>query len=287
MYQLELAGALIEQRRGADAEPLARAALETHIRLAEEAPDVSDYVAEVARNRAVLGQSLHLQNRLGEAETEYAAAIPEMMRAAQLRPDRAETVTTLAGCRAMYGQLLMNAERPSQALEQFDDAIAILRPLDGRSDAPAAASQYLTLSLERRARALLALRRAGESVAAWDEFFRRESRAGPEQRVRYAQALVRSGAAKAALEVLESLKQPNVPAGTVFEIARCYALLVSDMELGDQARTIALTALGACEKAGLFRDHSRLAELRSHDDWSGLRNTAGFRELLSRIGGDE
>lgn len=280
-YQLELSGVLIEQRRGADAEPLIRAALVPIEQQAAAAPDVPDYRIEVARARSQLGLALLLQEKYADAEKEYLKVIPEHKNAIQLRPGRTETITTAAGSITNYGQLLIETKRFSEAVEKFDEAIALLKPIDGRRDSPPAAKQYLTLAMANRAKTMQALGNHVAAAETWEQVFGRDAKPSDQRRVDYALSLVRIGNAKKAAEILQPAGKTSIPLGTAFELARCHALIARNTAFAESATPLAIRALKACNQPGFFEKTGRFEDLNTNEDWSSLRQNPAFQEIIN------
>lgn len=280
-YQLEVSGVLIEQHRGADAEPFIRAALGPLEQLAAAAPDVPDHRIEVARARSQLGLALSLQSRHADAEAEFLKAIPEHKNAIKLRPGRTETITTTAGSITNYGQLLIEMKRHSEAVEQFDESIALLRPIDGRQDSPPATKQYLTLALALRAKSLQSLGNLTAAIESWDEVFRRDAKPSDLRRAEFGQALARTGDVRRAAEIVAPAGKSSIPLATAFELARSHALIARDPAFADSATKLAIRALKACNRPGFFEKSGRLDDLKTGDDWSSLRNDAAFQEMVT------
>lgn len=252
-------------------------------------PAVVEYRVDRANVHNCVALLLAEQSKWSEAEKEHrqALALREQL-VAEFPRTRAYSVDAAGSC-CNLGHLMKDSGRPEDALDWYQKAILVLRPLVDRDPQLETGRRFLRNAHFGRARALDALDRPKSSVPDWEQAVHfSPERERPPYRASYAEALARMGDANRALAVVNDVaNDPTLPPELLYQLActcgRAVAL-VPDVPVKREpiaARGVAL--LQRASATGYFQTPARLETLLSEECLAPLRGRADFNKLLTDI----
>jgi serine/threonine-protein kinase len=313
LYQADLARTwnnlgIVQRDRGELDDALASAERARDILrvLSQAHSDAPRYRADLAGTWNNLGT---IQTGLGKPRA--AARSHAQARDLLLALDRAHPGVTayqvdLAGACLNLGLLSLRENRPpisdmAKVVALFDQAIALLAAVRQREPDHATAREVLRNCHIERAKALALLGRHGAAAADWEQAARLDTSAlRVSLRVQRALALAHAGEhAQAVTQAERLLRLGRLPGTGVYNLACVYALsaratagaatrpLAQREKQAEQHARIAVGLLQVAQRAGFFRARPTRDKLKKDGDLDYLRRRDDFRQLVSRVEGDE
>lgn len=168
--------------RAADAEAYFRKAAELIDRLAPERPDDPIAVNAQASSHGNLAGALVLLGRLDQARGEYAKELAPREELCLTHPRVLDYKVTLGSCYTNFGELETRAGRPAAALPWFDKAVRTLGGVLEVEPHHAVCRYNLSYTEGWHAKALAAVGRNAEALAAVDRAIALDPQGDPELR---------------------------------------------------------------------------------------------------------
>jgi serine/threonine-protein kinase len=285
--------------KGQYAEALAafRRAQEVQERLVHDHPEVPEYQADLAMTRSNIGSVYQLTRQNDRALAAYRQADEALSALIAKHPDVLAYKMNGAGLMGNVGNFLRGIGKFDESLEWFDKAVKLLGDVRAREPNNPAAGEFLRNAHQCRAESLSRLGRPGEALREWDLALALDS--GPRKavlRAGRAATLARSGQhARADAEAAEMLRSPGLTDEALYFLACAYSQAAGAVRkdtqvsvaqrdrLAERYAAAALEMLAKARAAGWFNDPSHLPTMMDDDDFTPLKEHAGFRKFVAEL----
>jgi serine/threonine protein kinase len=278
-----LANLLKDTGRSADAEAAYREALALLEKLNQELPNDPQVRRALAACLNNWANQLTEEGRLDDAKSSFQRALELQERLVAETPTDQLFTYELGNSYANYGLMLTDAGKPKEAMAWLDKGIARLQAVLDQNSRQTTAQQFLSLAHANRARALVKLNRASESINDWDQaILLNDGVKRPQFRAERIQALAKSGDyTKAAADLDALARRRNLTTGALYEMARAAALC--SPSAGERYATSAMDWLTDIAALDYFKRPRTVEMLKSEADFTALKKRTDFQALLKGL----
>jgi tetratricopeptide (TPR) repeat protein len=270
--------ATLAEKRGAKADAVRDYLLACRVYedLADEQPNVAGHAKGLADALTALAR---LQVPNADLDPRFRRVL-QLLQQSAANPDAPEVVVLLAGVTCNHGHWLNSNSRPADAVTVFQSARSALTNVLQAHPEQANATAFLTNTLIGLGNALTRLDRHTEAVDAYALAVESADTARRQMfRLEYAKALARAGRVPEALAIIADV--PGDPPQLIVQRASVYAIAAkTDAEHRSDHQRDALGWLGRARLAGQLRQSAHQTYLKTHPDWSAVRDLPGFKKII-------